>query len=160
MTVTGASSCGLLPWWCARHRFLAAAEDLDDTHRAAAAWARFAQGEREDLCLVFRHGSRVSPPAGEQRTDPVNIHLAGRAGQQAVMPDAVEPVGQDMDQEPADKLRRRQAHDFLPVTGLDAVILPPKRDSLGVGADQAVVRDRHAVCVSAQVGQHRLRAAV
>ena len=51
--MTGDMSCGLLPRWCARHRFLPAPKDLDDAHWAAAAGARFAQGERDDLGLGF-----------------------------------------------------------------------------------------------------------
>ena len=47
--MTGGVSCRLLPWWRARHRFLATAEDLDDAHGAAAAGAWFAQGEWDDL---------------------------------------------------------------------------------------------------------------
>ena len=42
-------SCGLLPGRCARHRFLPAAEDLDDAHWATATGARFAQSEWDDL---------------------------------------------------------------------------------------------------------------
>jgi hypothetical protein len=94
---TGTSSWGLLPRWGARHWFLAATEDLDDAHRTAPARAWFTQGERDDLGLRFCHGNRFSRRAAEVRTDPVDIHLAGRAGQQAIVPDAVEPVWQDME---------------------------------------------------------------
>ena len=64
-----------------------------------------------------------------------------------------------MDQKAADELIGGQLHDLLAITGLDAVILPAERDCIGVGADQAGVRDRHAVSVTAEIGQHRLRAA-
>jgi hypothetical protein len=37
------------------------------------------------------------------------------------MPDAVEAVGQDVDQEPADELVGGEPHDPLPVAGLVAV---------------------------------------
>ena len=53
VAVTGVSSCGLLPWWCARHRFLPAAKDLDDAHGAAAAGAWFAQCECGDVWLCI-----------------------------------------------------------------------------------------------------------
>lgn len=75
------------------------------------------------------------------------------------MPDAVEPVGQDMDQEPADEFVGGEAHHLLPVTLLDAVVLPAKRHGPGLGADKAVVRDGDAVGVTAEIGQHRLGAA-
>ncbi len=71
----------------------------------------------------------------------------------------MEAAGQDVHQEPADELGRGQAHDRLPVTALDAVILPEECNSIAVGADQAVVRDRHAVGISAQVGENGLGAA-
>ncbi len=61
-----------------------------------------------------------------------------------------------MDQEPADELGRDQPHDLLPIAGFDAVILPAKGHSMGIGADQARVRDRDPVGVSAQIGQHGL----
>lgn len=47
--LTGGVSCGLLPWWCARHWYLPATEDFDDAHVATAAGAWFAQGKRDDL---------------------------------------------------------------------------------------------------------------
>lgn len=40
------------------------------------------------------------------------------------MADAVEAVGQHVDQEAPDELVGGQPHHLLPVTGLDAVILP------------------------------------
>jgi len=49
--MTGDMSYGLLPRWGARHWFLPAAEDLDDTHGATATGARLAQGEWDDLGL-------------------------------------------------------------------------------------------------------------
>ena len=75
------------------------------------------------------------------------------------MPDAVEAVGQDMDQEPADELVGGEAHHLLPVTVLDAVVLPAKRYGPGLGADKAVVRYGDAVGVAAEIGQNRLGAA-
>lgn len=53
--------------------------------------------------------------------------------------------------------RRGRPHDLLPVAALDAVILPAERHGIGIGTDQAVVRDRHPVGVAAQVSQNRLR---
>jgi len=60
-SVTDIQSCDLLPWRCARHRFLPAPEDFDHAHGAAAAGAWFAQYEVGDvwlsavrLCLIWR----------------------------------------------------------------------------------------------------------
>jgi hypothetical protein len=75
------------------------------------------------------------------------------------VPDAVEAVGQDVDQEPAHELRRLEPHDPLAVAGLDPVVLPAERDGVGVGADQTAVRDRDAVGVAAEIGKHGLGAA-
>ena len=55
------------------------------------------------------------------------------------MADAVEPVGKHMDEEAADKLGSREAHDGSAVTGFDAITLPLERDSVGIGKDQAAV---------------------
>lgn len=146
-------SCCLLPRRCARHWFLSSPEDLNDAHGPAAAGAWLAQGERS-LGLWFRHGDLFRLLDAEQGAGLSDVGLAGRAGQQTVMPDAVEVVGQDVDQEAADELGRGQSHDLLPVPGFYAVILPAEGDGLGIGADQAGVRDRHPVGIAAQVGQH------
>lgn len=45
---------------------------------------------------------------------------------------------------------------FFSVAGFDAVILPVEGRGVGIGADEAMVRDRHAVGVSAEIGQHGL----
>jgi hypothetical protein len=54
-SMTGDTSCGLLPRRRARHRYLPAPEVLDDTHGSAAAGAWLTQGERS-FGLWFRHG--------------------------------------------------------------------------------------------------------
>ncbi len=136
-----------------------APEDFDDAHWAAAAGTWFAQGEWCDLGFGFWHSRLFRLLDAEQGADLGDVGLAGRTGQQAVMPDAVEVVGQDMDQEPADELGRGQSHDLLAVAGLDAVILPAEGDGIGIGADQAGVRDRDPVGVAAEIGQHGLRPA-
>lgn len=74
------------------------------------------------------------------------------------MPDAVETVRQDMDQEAADELVCGKTHCLLTAAVFDAVILPAERDGLGVSTDEAAVRDGDTVGVSAEVGQHRLGA--
>jgi hypothetical protein len=63
--------------------------------------------------------------------------LAGRTGEQAVMPDAVEAVGQDVDQEAADELVGGQRMTFCRSAGFDAVILPTEGHGMGIGTDQA-----------------------
>ncbi len=72
------------------------------------------------------------------------------------MPDAVETVWQDVDQEPADELRRGQAEDLLPIATFDPVVLPAECHGVGISADQAVVGDGDAVGVAGQVCQYGL----
>jgi hypothetical protein len=151
--MTGDTSCGLLPRWRARHRYLPALEDLDDAHGPAAAGTWLAQGERSDL----GRGDPVRLLDAEQGADLGDVGLSGRACQQAVVPDAVEAIRQDVDQEPADELGRGQPHDLLPVAGFDAVILPAEGDGMGIGADQARVGNGDAVGIAAEIGQHGLR---
>ena len=55
------------------------------------------------------------------------------------MADAVEAIGQNVDQEAADELRRSQAHDLLPVTTFDAIVFPTESHEVLVGADKALV---------------------
>ena len=64
-----------------------------------------------------------------------------------------------MDQEPTNELGRGQPHDLLAVAGFNTIILPAEGDGLGIGADQAVFRDRHPVGIAAQVCQQGLGAA-
>ena len=71
----------------------------------------------------------------------------------------MEPVGQDVDQEAADELGRGQTHDLLAIAVLDAVVLPSECDGVGIGADEAMVRDGHPMGISAQIGEHGLGAA-
>src|SRR5882757_10975495 len=127
-SVTGISSCGLFPRWRAGSGLLATAEDFDDAHRAAAVRAWLPQGERDDLgAWRFILRWRLHP---EQFPDPRDIGLAACSGQQAVMADAVESVGQHVDQEAADELVGGQPHDLLAIAVLDPVILPAEGDSL------------------------------
>ena len=64
------------------------------------------------------------------------------------MADAVEPLGQDVEQEPADELVGGQRHDLLPVGVTPAVILVAEGDAGLVKAKQPAVRDGDAVRVA------------
>lgn len=132
------------------------AEYLDDTLGTAAAGAWFVQGERKDLAVWLRRSCFVSRLDSEQGSDLCDVCFACEAGQQAIMPDAMEPIGPNVDQEATDKLRRSQAHDLLAIPALNSLILPAEGNCIGIRADQTVVRDRDPMCVSAQIGQNRL----
>ena len=79
------------------------------------------------------------------------------------MPDAVEPVGQDMQQEAADELVGSERHGLDPLAPLravpGAVVLPAERDAARVVRNEPAVGDRDAVRVTRQVSEHGLRAA-
>ena len=64
-----------------------APEYLDDAHGAAAAGAWLAQGEWDDLRLRFWRGGLFRALDAEQGADLCDVGLAGRACQQAIVPD-------------------------------------------------------------------------
>src|SRR5215510_11220417 len=64
---------------------------------------------------------------------------ASTIGEQAVVPDAVEALGQDVHEEPANELARLQRHGFVLVRAFEAVVLVFERDACRVGGDQAAV---------------------
>src|SRR5215468_3727851 len=68
--------------------------------------------------------------------------------EQAVVSDAVEALGQDVHEEPANELARLKRHGFVPVWAFDAVVLVFERDAVLVGGDQAAVGDGDAMGVA------------
>ena len=75
-------------------RFLPATEDLDDAHRPATAGAWLAQCERNDRDGRLRCGLGLS--LAEQAADLRDVCLARGAGQQSIVPNAMEAIGQDV----------------------------------------------------------------
>jgi len=69
--------------------------------------------------------------------------------EKAVVADALEAVGQHMEQETANEFVGLQGHDFLPV--VITVILPEEGDRAVLHVEQAVVGNGHAVGIAAQV---------
>ncbi len=68
----------------------------------------------------------------------------------------MEAGGQDVDQEAADELARRQGHQLAPGRSVGAVVLPLKRDALLVHGDQTAIGDGDAMGVAGEIGQHGL----
>src|SRR5206468_3331762 len=135
----------------------AAIEGLDDDHAAAAARA-WEQGRWR---LV---GTRVSVAGlvlrrldAEQVADAGEVLGAPAIGEQAVVADAVEAAGQDVDEEATDELVAGQRHDLHALASLGAVVLPPEDDTVVVAGDEAAVGDGDAMGVAAEIGEHRLR---
>jgi len=66
----------------------------------------------------------------EQFPRPRQVVGASSIGEQAVVANAVEAMGQDMDKEAADELRCAQGHDLVAGSALLPVILPSEADAL------------------------------
>lgn len=133
----GVLSCCLPPWWSARQRPLPAPEGLNDAHGSATVGAWFAQGERDDL-----GGWRVfllDRFRAEQTAYLRDVGLAAGTGQDTIVADAVETVGENVDQEATDELAGFEAHDLLSITCFDPVILPAEGYRFSISADQTAV---------------------
>ena len=74
------------------------------------------------------------------------------------MADAVEAMWQNMEQEAADELVRREGHDALPPGTVTAVVLVAEGDAGLVERDQAPVGDGDPVSIAREIGEHRLGA--
>src|SRR5262250_1500376 len=96
-------------------------ERLDDDHASTAAWAGMYRlvcrlgGERSLLQLRGlrglrrrRHGDQLASPGDR-------VGLGTTAGEQAIVPDAMEPLRQDVQNEAPDELGRCQRHGFVAV---------------------------------------------
>ena len=68
----------------------------------------------------------------EQLTRSRDVFGAPAVGEETVVSDAVEPVGQDVDQEAADKLVGVERHQLVASVGLGPVILPFESHALAV----------------------------
>src|SRR5215471_21020335 len=74
--------------------------------------------------------------------------------QEAVIADALEPIRQDVQEETADELVRIQRHRLL--LALMTIILVAECDLAVIDVQQAIIGDRHAMCVTADVVQNLL----
>jgi hypothetical protein len=70
------------------------------------------------------------------------------AGEQTVMADGVEALGQHVDEESPGELVRVQGHRLPLVGSVDAVILPAEGDAVVVGRDETTIGDGDAVGIS------------
>ena len=71
----------------------------------------------------------------EQFPDPGDIGDAVAIAKETVVPDAMLALGQDVDQEPANKLICFQRHGGVPTGAFDTVILDAESDMIGIGPD-------------------------
>jgi hypothetical protein len=78
-------------------------------------------------------------------------------GEESEVADANQSLGQNVDQESAQKLLCGNGHDLL--LAAVRVVFPAKRDSIVVEGDESMVRDRDTMGIAGQVMQHMLGAA-
>ena len=65
-------------------------------------------------------------------------------GEEPIVADAVEALGQHVHQEAPDKLVRVKPHGLPAARAVDAIVLPTERDAGVVGCNEAAVRDGDA----------------
>ena len=107
---------------------------------------------------VARWQRRARRSAGPEAGGAAREALASVAlGEKAVVPDAVEAVGQDVEQETPDELVWGEAHDAgaPPAT----IVLVGERDFIVVDGDKPRIGDRRAMRVAGEIGQYPLGAA-
>ena len=75
-------------------------------------------------------------------------------GEKAIVTNAVEAVGQDVQQEPSDELVRGEAHDAAAAAA--AIILVGERHVIVVDGDDPRIGDCGAMRVTGEIGQHAL----
>ena len=79
-----------------------------------------------------------------------------RAGEQAVVADAMEAARQRMQKKAADELGGVEPHGLEPVAAFDPIVLPLEGDALLVERDEPGVRDRDAMGVAGEIGENGL----
>jgi hypothetical protein len=84
----------------------------------------------------------------QELAKPSDVGGAIAIGKQPIVADAVEPLGQHVDQESADELEGGERHRLPAVGAVDAVVLPTEGDAVVVGRDQTAIGDRDAVGIS------------
>src|SRR5450631_3729448 len=81
-----------------------------------------------------------------------------RAGEQAVVADAMEALGQNVNEKPADELADIECHRRVQAGAFDPVVFDLEHDAVLVDRDQTAVRAGVAVGISRQIGEYGLRA--
>src|ERR1051325_4553160 len=121
-----------MPWRCT------ALEGLDDDHAAAATRTRMRERPRfvghGGLCIV---GLSLRRRRREQLAHSRKVVGAGGAGEQAVVADALEAVGQHVDEEAADELVYCERHALVAIATLGPIVLSLEGDAVAVEGDQA-----------------------
>ena len=83
------------------------------------------------------------------------LALRRGAGEQPVVADAMETLGQDVEQEAPDELVGAERHCAIPRLPVAAVILVAEGHAALVESDEPAVRDGDAMGVAGEIGEHR-----
>ena len=105
------------------------------------------------ICVVCG-GFRARGWEQEQLTGPGQVILAPGVGEQAVVSDAMESLGQDMDEEAPDKLVGGQGHGFVASLSVVAIVFVFEGDAMIIMSDQTGIGDGDAVSVSGEVSEN------
>src|SRR6516162_11928125 len=103
--------------------------------------------------VIARPARRRWVGHGEEAAGQCNIVRPSGIGEKAVVTNAVKGVGQDMDQEAADKLVGVEGHQLVASVGLGPVILPFEAHALAVEGDEPAIGNSSAVCVAGKVAE-------
>jgi hypothetical protein len=98
-------------------------------------------GVSVSLSASARSLSRGCVGRGEQLANALDVVRSNRAGDEAVMADAVEAARQDVQEKAADELGGVERHGLEPVAAFDPVVFPFEGDALVVERDEPGVGD-------------------
>ncbi len=113
-------------------------------------------GERGCLVGVAIVGLALARRDLEQLAETGDVVAASAVGEQAVVADAVEALGQHVDEEAADELVRCERHGLVALVPFAPVVLVLEGDAVVVEGDEAAVGDGDAVGVAGEIGEYGL----
>ena len=96
---------------------------------------------------------------GEQFARSRDVVGAGRFGEQAVVTNAMEALGQDVDEEATYELACCERHALVPHSAVGAIVFVFERDAVLVERNQSAIGDGNTVGVARQISKDRLRSA-
>ena len=117
------------------------------------------QGRRSFGLAVRRVGRALGRGLGrgEQLSDALDVAGSNHSGEEAVVADAVEAVGQDVEEKAANELGGVERHGPEPVAAFDLVVLPFESHARLVEPDEPGIGDRDAVGVAREIGERGFR---
>ena len=107
---------------------------------------------RQPALLIGRGGLGC---VGRIRTDGYREQLARScdvcgsvaAREQSIVSNAMEALGQDVEQEAADELVGRERHRLITAWPIDPIVLVPEGDAVLIGGYEATIGDGNAVSI-------------